>query len=444
MHTLKKIFLSVLATFILLPTLQAQALTKATILKEYGYDTREDTEQAVNPRLKRVYATKESFDPGSNEKTHIVFTLNTGADVTVSIHQKSREIVELMNEKDQSAGTYAIEWDGYEALDKAGNYTYKIFVKNDQGTDEATSDIEVQDDTKTNRKPNIYADSTDQIPFRPEYNQLGISFRTLLDSEVTIEIRDEHRVIATVIEKNPLVEGAHTIYWDGRDKNGDIVDDGLYQYKIIAENFQGKDVEFGNFEVQDASQTNPDRCGNFEDITRYNQYCKAIKWAAQNDIFQGYFDGSFRPNQAINRAEALKAILKSFNVTIRQLEGSNFGFADVDKFAWYNSYIGYALTLGIVQGYSDSTFRPKSSVKRVEALKILLEAAEAVDGIAIPTHLYGQPYYDTPNTAGAKWYMSYAWFAKIHDLNDNDYYFYPDNAMTRGELADLLYRYHLK
>ena len=36
--------------------------------------------------------------------------------------------------------------------------------------------------------------------------------------------------------------------------------------------------------------------------------------------------------------------------------------------------------------------------------------------------------------------MSYVWFAKEYNLTENDYYFYPDSNMTRGEMADMLYR----
>ncbi|MBI2634326.1 S-layer homology domain-containing protein [Candidatus Peregrinibacteria bacterium] len=440
MNILKKTLISAIAVLILMPIIQANALTRKEILNEYGYEE-DDFEETVDPRIKHAYVTKESFDPGSNEKTAIVFTLTADANIKVTMSYHGKQTTALFEENEASSGIYAVEWDGSEGFEQEGIYTYTIFVENKKGSDKVTGEIEAQDDIKANRKPNIIQDETDQIPFRPKYNQLGISFKLYLDADVTVEIRDEHRVVATVIEKQPLSEGASTIYWNGADKNGETVADGLYQYKIIAENFQGKDVEFGNFEVREASKVSPGNCGNFYDITRYDRYCPAIKWAVSKGIFTGYYDGAFKPEQPITRAEAIKVILKAFNEQVRTIEGLNFGFKDIDTFSWYTSYIGYALKLGIIQGYSDGTFRPESSINRIEALKIFLEAAKILDRINIASHPYGQAYYDTPNIPSTKWYMSYVWFAKINNLNDNEYYFYPDSQMTRGEMADMIYRY---
>ena len=64
-----------------------------------------------------------------------------------------------------------------------------------------------------------------------------------------------------------------------------------------------------------------------------------------------------------------------------------------------------------------------------------------MDGIIVPTNTYGQPYVDTPNEPDTKWYLSLVWYAKEHNLTDNQSYFYPDYGMTRGEMADMLYRY---
>ena len=173
-----------------------------------------------------------------------------------------------------------------------------------------------------------------------------------------------------------------------------------------------------------------------------NPYCEAVDWAYANGIFTGYYDGSFGPDQAISRAEALKVILESNNISLLP-GGVYLGFSDVDKHEWYTSYIHTAMSLGIVQGYNDDTFKPDSAVTRIEALKILLETGEAKGEFVVATNTYGQPYFDTPNNADTKWYLSYVWFAKAYELNYNEMYFYPTEAMTRAEMADMLYRYHL-
>ena len=122
--------------------------------------------------------------------------------------------------------------------------------------------------------------------------------------------------------------------------------------------------------------------------------------------------------------------------------GENLGFPDVDRYGWYMPYLKSALSLGIVSGYPDGTFRPDNQVNRIEALVMMLNTGKVKYGLIIPTNTYGAPYYDTPNEESTKWYLSYAWFAQSYDLTDNDTYLFPDSSMTRAEMADMLYRYH--
>ncbi|MBT7736821.1 hypothetical protein HN709_03970 [Candidatus Peregrinibacteria bacterium] len=412
-----------------------------TLRVKKGYSSND----TVDPRLTRTYVTKESFDPGRREKTYIVYTLNAEADVTVTIFDADGyEVDEIYKRKDQNAGTYAVEWDGDEVLGDEGRYTYQIYSENNRGSDFENGFIDVDEDEKENRKPNMYKDNVSEIPFNARKNELDINFVLENDAEVTIEIRDSSDVLATVIDEKSMSEGSHTIEFDGKDDYGLYLEDGIYEYKLIAENDGGKDVEFGRFSVEEASKAKNDyeSCGSFVDVSENNAYCKAIEWAEKEGIVKGYGDDTFRPNQGINRAEALKVIMEALDVNSLEYTSGSFGFWDVNQYDWYAGYLQSALSLGIVQGYSDGSFKPFAQVNRIEALKMLLETARAKDGITIATSLYGSPYLDTPNTDGNRWYISYAWFAKQYQLTDNDNYFYPGSVMTRGQMADMLYRYH--
>jgi len=411
-----------------------------TLRVKKGYDTN----TTVDPRLTRVYVTKESFDPGRREKNYIVYTLNAEADVTVSIFDDNGyEIEEIYKRNDQNAGTYAVEWDGDEVIGDEGTYTYQIYTENNEGYDLETGFIEVDEDEKENNKPNMYKDKVSELPYNPRANELDISFVLEKDSDVTLEIRDNSNVIVTVIDEKSMSEGSHTVEFDGKDEYNDYLGDGVYEYKLIAENDKGKDVEFGSFSIEDSSSAKKDyeTCGSFVDVSENSPFCNAIEWAEKEEIVKGYGDDTFRPNQSINRAEALKVIMEALDVRTLDYLGGEFGFSDVYKYDWYTSYLQTALSLGIVQGYSDGTFKPFNSVNRIEGLKMLLETARAKDGIIISTSLYGSPYLDIQNTSENRWFISYAWFAKQNQLYNNDNYFYPGSDMTRGEMVDMLYRY---
>lgn len=56
------------------------------------------------------------------------------------------------------------------------------------------------------------------------------------------------------------------------------------------------------------------------------------------------------------------------------------GFSDVSPGDWYSSYVHFAQKYGIVQGYADGSFRPNQPVRRAEAVKILNRAMDRQAG----------------------------------------------------------------
>jgi flagellar hook assembly protein FlgD len=412
-----------------------------TVKVKKGFEDDEDTDEA---RIKNVFASKESFDPGRNEKEFIVFTLMAEGDFKVVISKDDKKIETLADEENAAPGSYEIQWEGDEVIKKEGKYTYKVITQNSSGEDMEEGIIEVEEDEKENKKPNVYKDTTAPLVFSPKNSELEISFKMEREADVTIEIRDNSDVVATVVGDENFGEGSHSVFWNGKDKYGDYADDGIYEYKIIASNDKGKDTEKGKFEVKDSSVAKnggQKSCAGFSDVNENSSDCEAIEWAVSEDIFKGYNDGTFQPDKAIERAEALKVILEALNVKMLDNNGQKLGFTDTDKNGWYASYIKTGLSLGVIKGYDDGKFKPGKAVNRVEALVMMLNTAKVKDNIVVPTSNYGQPYFDTPNNSDTKWYISYAWFAKTNSLTDNEFYFYPADPMTRAEMADMLFRY---
>ena len=92
---------------------------------------------------------------------------------------------------------------------------------------------------------------------------------------------------------------------------------------------------------------------------------------ASLNIVKGYPDGSFKPKQAITRAELLKIILLSANIdTAGEHETC---FLDVAKEDWFVDIVCTAKAMGIVKGYDDGTFKPNQTVTFVEGLKMAIE-----------------------------------------------------------------------
>ncbi len=419
-----------------------------TLIVKRGYDNSDD--RITSPRLKRVYASKQDYDPSLGEKNHLVFTLTETADVRGELFDKrGLRIYQFIDQKNLSAGTHKVQFDNDELSNLDDYVTYELRVTNTKGSDKYSGEIKLNpEDDRDSGKPNLLADqTTNGHPYTPKAdNKLAISFKLDRDADITIEIRDDDYLVATATKEVELAAGSHTLYWDGRDKFDDFTADGFYQYKISAGNMRGRDVEYGNFSISGSGSSVSeftDNCSGFSDVHSGHENCKAITWAKENNIIQGYADGKFRPNDPVKRVEALKMILVGLNAKLASNNGQGLGFTDANRFGWYADYLRTGLALGIVKGYSDSTFRPENPVLRAEALVMLLNTARSTDKLIIPTANYGQPYYDVQNNKDSAWYFSYAWYARENSLTPSNSYLYPANYMSRAELADMLYRYRV-
>jgi hypothetical protein len=97
---------------------------------------------------------------------------------------------------------------------------------------------------------------------------------------------------------------------------------------------------------------------------------KLVGWGA----VAGYPDGTYRPANPANRAEMAKIIAEAFDLTIPTSLAAD-PFPDVSKDAWFAPYVAALKDAGVVGGYTDGTFRPANSINRAEALKMAVNAA---------------------------------------------------------------------
>jgi len=171
----------------------------------------------------------------------------------------------------------------------------------------------------------------------------------------------------------------------------------------------------------------------FSDVPYDNEYSTPISYLESTNIIQGYDDGTFRPEQTINRVEFLKIILEGTNVELDIDE--NTGFTDTTDDAWYSKYLKKAKHEGWIQGYPDGTFRPTNPINKVEALKILGEVQkwDRLDFAEVPETAY-------KDTFRFIWYSPYVHFAKEHGfLQKETDYLNPSEEITRGYMANLMY-----
>jgi polyhydroxybutyrate depolymerase len=110
----------------------------------------------------------------------------------------------------------------------------------------------------------------------------------------------------------------------------------------------------------------------FSDLAgSWYRYREAIADLQERGVLSGHPDGTFRPKDTLNRAEWLKMVFRGRSDV---QPGTRRCFSDVAPDAWYAPYVCAAKARGIVQGYPNGTFKPEQPVNAAEAMKILLAA----------------------------------------------------------------------
>ncbi len=199
-------------------------------------------------------------------------------------------------------------------------------------------------------------------------------------------------------------------------------------------------------EAEDDSSTPPEGDTEYEFSDIADHWAKEyIEFLASYGIIAGYDDNTFRPDNEINRAEALKILMGATGYDSDY--ASNYyeyyglvssGLTDVESGAWYEFYVDMAVSIGVVGGYSDGTFKPAQSITRAEYIKML--------GIIIQTYNYtlefstdaGEPFDDVNDD---DWFAPYVVYFYNNDIISgyDETTFAPGNAITRAEAAKILH-----
>ncbi len=103
----------------------------------------------------------------------------------------------------------------------------------------------------------------------------------------------------------------------------------------------------------------------FTDVDDGQWYTRAIATLAKAKIVSGDPEGTFRPNDAITRAEMATIIAR-----FADLSADGKTFSDISGH-WAQKYIELAAGNGWINGYTDGTFRPDKKITRAETFSMI-------------------------------------------------------------------------
>lgn len=173
----------------------------------------------------------------------------------------------------------------------------------------------------------------------------------------------------------------------------------------------------------------------FSDVPDGHPYKEAISYMQAQSIVEGYEDGTYRPDNTINRAEFTKILMYMMRMRIpidpRGLVGKQACdvssippeklFSDVGSNQWYSIPVCEAKANGAIGGYPDGTFKPGNTINFAEAAKIIV-------------NVYG---YETGSDP--VWYKPFTdALAARSAIPESITNF--DKFITRGEMAEIIFR----
>lgn len=110
----------------------------------------------------------------------------------------------------------------------------------------------------------------------------------------------------------------------------------------------------------------------FPDVKPSAFYYNAVNNLVSKGIIKGYPDGRFLPDESVTRAEAAKMLADAAGIDVTYSETNKY--SDIKNTDWYYPYVAALSNLGIIDGFPDGTFRPNEPVERGQMAKMLVSS----------------------------------------------------------------------
>lgn len=232
--------------------------------------------------------------------------------------------------------------------------------------------------------------------------------------------------------------GNNSMTWNGKDALNNQIPDGTYVYKVGG--FDGYSViteQQTNFSV--STMPAASNCAGFKDVSATDADCPAITYVKSIGAMTGNPDGTFAPQDLLQRDQIMKIVLETFQKYDKQADycAGVRPFPDVGDTSWAYQYICRAKQLGITTGYQSGPdkgyYRPARTVNRIEFLALVLRNLSDV--------MPGNDVASYNDVATGQWFTRYAKYAYDHLLFNLPNLF-PTNFMIRAEVARVLFKLH--
>lgn len=258
----------------------------------------------------------------------------------------------------------------------------------------------------------------------PSFTKIETSGKTLADTKLTV---GTIRPAGTIAWDLPLT----TVLEDGKEYAWTFTPTDTHNYttltgKLIPYVDDGTDYIPGVIDGNSGSF-------NFHDVSRFDYFYDAVKWAAENGIASGTGRYTFSPDAVCTRAQTVTFLWRAAGSPMPRYR--TCAFTDVDSRDYYYNAVLWAVEQGITTGLTATTFGPDVTVSRGQVATFLYRAASA----SKPNTF--NPFTDVKTTAYNYDAILWAYDNRI-TTGTSDTTFSPDASCTRAQIVTFLYRYY--
>lgn len=180
----------------------------------------------------------------------------------------------------------------------------------------------------------------------------------------------------------------------------------------------------------------------FKDVPSNQWYYKYVTGIVDKGIMSGTSNNTFSPNALVTRAQVVQTL---YAMAGKPKVTKYSGFKDVASGKWYTDAINWAVSVGVVAGYHDGTYKPNEAVTRQQFATVLHSYARNVETADKNTdsRMNINRYSDFDSLAmfaleSVSWAVA---IGVISSTSTTEKKLDPRGRMTRAQLATMLYSY---
>ncbi len=187
-----------------------------------------------------------------------------------------------------------------------------------------------------------------------------------------------------------------------------------------------------------------DACGSkvFTDMPGVEEWSHAgIDFAVSQGLFNGMSETTFAPNKTMTRAMLVTVLWRNAG----EPEAQEAEFTDVAAGKWYTEAVAWAAEQGVVNGYDDGTFRPDNQITREQLATILFRYVKLTEmDPAERAELDSFPDAEDVQSyalEAMQWAVAKGLVNGVYNKHEDQTYLLPGGSATRAQVATILMRF---